>query len=533
MAANVVLTSQQIIDTLKTEYLIPLTSVAGRAIYTSDGVAGATGGGREIANTMRNDWNASQFATLARYFAAPGAGALGMANNNITAGQPNVGAIPPTTGAAWTDYILNDYAAAAAAAGGANPNAAQQKAVVGVAVTATLRVPQGAGLNPGAAATVTDSMRNVMTAIFAGDWSIDAKTKKAIFNVPKSDELLRRFASVLFAKRAGVDVIARAAGGAGTLNVREMATAMENTISRDTYNSMPKSDSDMYIALFGLNKEDKESLARYDERVDHIREALSQGPAPGAATGIQPGNIVPNPVLNSVSVFSAYPASLQEALRQRRKSDPSATNPAATLNRIRISMNGGAYNAGTNNLVGGNASRALPLYPRLVMNGGAHPLAVMEGGAVMAAWPGFAAGPAANAVPPTPWPTTRANPNPVSLLDGRIKELESQFNRVTGQNLGALSGQIRGYSDSLNTAMDNLQKELQNLADANKALSQFSPGLGLDVSASTSQDLKRITDQADKINKDAAKASKQLDKLTQIKDSLEELVNKSNPAPRT
>jgi hypothetical protein len=294
---------------------------------------------------------------------------------------------------------------------------------------------------------------------------------------------------------------------------------MESIISGPFFNNMPKSDSDMYIALLGLNKEDRESLARYDERIDLIREALSQGQTPGVSTGIQPGNIVPNPVFNSVSVFSAYPAGLQEALRQRRKSDPSSTNPAETLNRIRISMNGGTNN---NNLVGGSssASRALPLYPRLVMSNGGHPFAVMEGGA--------AAAPA-----PAAWPNSRATPNPVAVLDSRIKQLESEFHRATGQNLGPLSGQIRGYADNLNIAMTNLQKDLETLSNANKALSQISPGLGVDISNATIQQLKDITGQADKINKDAARTSKQLDKLTQIKDSLEQLVIQSSPASRT
>jgi hypothetical protein len=54
----------------------------------------------------------------------------------------------------------------------------------------------------------------------------------------------------------------------------------------------------------------------------------------------------------------------------------------------------------------------------------------------------------------------------------------------------------------------------------------------MDASNFDAAKLKAISEQAEKINKDAAKASKQLDKLTQIKDTLEELVNKSAPAPR-
>ena len=544
------LTSDEIINTIKSQYLVPLTRVAGRAVYTSDGIAGtlAAGGAATAAdeNRMRNDWNANQFVSLARFNgttadipANAGTGPGIAAALPIPAGPPP-GQIPPLTGAKWDNYTHNDYQRvryalgagarvaavpiptraqiAAAAAAAPNDVAAvpipanlQKEAVRVTVIEADLRVqPIGpTGLNENYA------LVNVMNSIFNGDWTINPKTNKAIFNVPKSDELLRRCVAVLYAKQSGVDVTVAAGATAGV-----MANAMEAIISGPFFNNMPKSDSDMYIALLGLNKEDRESLARYDERVDLIREALSQGPVP-SSSGIQPGNIVPNPVLNTVSVFSAYPASLQEALRQRRKSDPSS-NPVSTLNRIRISMNGGsAFHAS----YASSASRALPLYPRLVMNDGAHPFAVMEGGA----WP--MGGPAPNA--PTPWPTSRTAPNPVAALDSRIKQLESEFHRVTGTNLGPLSGQIRGYADNLNIAMTNLQKDLETLSNANSTLSQHPPGLGVDVSNYTIQQLKDITDQADKINKDAARTSKQLDKLTQIKDSLEQLVIQSSPASRT
>jgi hypothetical protein len=178
-------------------------------------------------------------------------------------------------------------------------------------------------------------------------------------------------------------------------------------------------------------------------------------------------------------------------------------------------MNGGDNSMTGANLVGGNSSKAAPLYPRFVMHGGAHPLAVMEGGAAGT------------------WAPARDSPNPVAVLDGRIKELEAQFKAATGQGINAgLANTIRGYADTVSTNIGNVQKSLKELADANAALAQYPVGLGMDASNFDAAKLKAISEQAEKINKDAAKASKQLDKLTQIKDTLEELVNKSAPAPR-
>ena len=329
---------------------------------------------------------------------------------------------------------------------------------------------------------------------------LNPKTNRIIYHVPNSDELVRRFVAPLFAKSKGID---------SANDPAALLTIQGNVVER-----MPKSDSDIYISLLSITDAQKANMKKFDERVEQIRTALSQGVAP-SATSIPPGNIIPAVARNSISVFSSYPAGLQQVLTERRKSDPSnPLNAAATLNRIRISMNGGANKSGA--FVGGNASKAAPLYPRFVMHGGAHPLAVMEGGAAAA------------------WTPARGTPNPVAVLDARIKELEAQFNAATNKGLnGALANDIRGYANTVNTNIESVQKSLQELAAANAALAQYPLGVGMDANTFDAAKLNAIAAQADKINKDAAKASKQLDKLTQIKDTLEELVNKSNPAPRT
>jgi hypothetical protein len=355
---------------------------------------------------------------------------------------------------------------------------------------------------------------NNLIRVLAAKEVLNPKTNRIIYNVPKSDELLRRFVSPLFAKSKGVDINVTGAGTAALIRPK-----MES----DVLDSMPKSDSEIYISLLNISDPQRAAFKKYDDRVDQIREALSQGLGPTAST-IPPSNVIPHVLQNNISVISSYPAGLKAALLEKRKSDSSnPLNAAATLNRIRIAMNGGA-----NNMTGGNASKAAPLYPRFVMHGGAHPLAVMEGGAAAAP----AAAPAAAAAA-GPWNPARVTPNPVALLDARIKELEAQFQSATGQGINAnLARTIRDYSDNVNNNIVGVQKSLKELADANAALAQYPLGLGMNATSFDAAKLNQISAQADKINKDAARASKQLDKLSQIKDTLEELVNKTTPAPR-
>jgi hypothetical protein len=371
---------------------------------------------------------------------------------------------------------------------------------------------------------VAGDLNTLVTALAAKE-VLNAKTNKLIYHVPKSDEILRRCVATLYSKSKGVDIYNVAVPAVA--GVPAVPANYLTTMSGDLVDSMPKSEGDVYISLLTITPAQKESLKRYDERVEKIRAVLSEGIS-AAATSIAPANVVSRVSRNSVSVFSSYPPGLQEVLKERRKSDPSnPLNVAATLNRIRVSMNGGA-----NNMIGGNASKAAPLYPRFVMHGGAHPLAVMEGGAAPGA--GLAVIVAPPGAPNGAFAPARASPNPVAVLDSRIRELEEQFKTATGSRglAGELSTQIRGYADTVNNGIRDLQQNLKELSEANAALAQYPVGLGMDASTFDGDKLRSLSAQADKINKDALKAGKQLDKLEQIKNTLEDLVNKSNPVGR-
>jgi hypothetical protein len=521
--AAVNLDTSQIIATIKGEYLRPLIAIMGRkagaeglhgaiadggagaaatAIGPIAAIAGAAGG---IACTYKQGWKAEQFKKLATLNRNPAA-AAGVAILGIAGGGPP-GSIPPAE-VVWDDYTQAHYAAVYVASGAGGAAAAGALIPAGTVVNSRAMVKEAVLSDLGlAAGGTTVRLRALFDALFDLDPVLNEKTNRLIYNVPKHDEILRRLCAAIFAKKMGLLDTVNKAGG-GDLLATDVAVPILANARGKLYNTMPASDSDVYLAQFNLTPEEKDSLARYDAHVDKIRDVLSQGEVVSSGS-IMPSNILPGVKLSSIAVFSRYPASVQDALRTRRKSDPS--NPVNTMSRIRISMNGGA-----NNMRGGASSKTGPLYPKFVMHGGSHPLAVMEGGAAAAV-----AGP------------VRTSPNPVAVLDARIQELKAQYKAATNKNFDpALGPNIDNFTTQIYDNVKLVQDGLNVLANANKALAQYPVGLGMDASTFNEQKLKDISAQAEKINKDAQKASKQLTKLEQISDTLAELVAKSTPAKR-
>jgi hypothetical protein len=319
---------------------------------------------------------------------------------------------------------------------------------------------------------ISGSVASLVTTIFKGNYVV-SKSNKLIYNVPKSDEVVNRVVSVMYAKSLG-------------MTVADLSVASGNL-----YNAMPASERDKYLALLNVSDAEKAALGKWDERVDKIREVLSEGPG-SAASGIAPANIVRPPTINTVSSFSSYPSAVQSALKSLRTSSPMA--PVTTGYGLSVVMRGG------------NANPHAPLYPRLVMNGGAHPLASFAGGE----------------------PDKDAA---VKAITNRISALKEQFKAITGKDLPAgISGEITNYSSAVKDGLASLQDKLTVLSKANAALAQYPPGLGINASNFDEQKLKDLTKQADDLNEAAKKSAKQFDKLSQIEKTLEELVSKLRPA---
>jgi uncharacterized phage infection (PIP) family protein YhgE len=120
---------------------------------------------------------------------------------------------------------------------------------------------------------------------------------------------------------------------------------------------------------------------------------------------------------------------------------------------------------------------------------------------------------------------------PAQVLIDKVKSLKDQFRAVTGQPLaGPLSAQIDAYATQVNQQLKDVQDKLKILAGANAALAQYPLGAGVDLNMGES-DLKGYAQHAKDLQALADKAMKKMDKLSEIKDLLQDLVNKQNPVP--
>ena len=306
-----------------------------------------------------------------------------------------------------------------------------------------------------------------------------------IINVPTSKELVARLVTPLWMQSKNLPVG----------DVRAV-------IKGNLYSRIPDLDYNMWYDTLNLNAEPKTNLTKWDALVTKIRDHLSSSSAGEVSSEIRPSNAVAQPVKSTLTVFNRNPNVLAVLPQHRiRVTNPAAPLPGNPLAGFRIAL----QNGGNFNMKGGNVSRAAPLYPTLVMNGGASPFAVMEGGAAA-------------------WPAGRPTPNPVAILDARINAAVNGFKAATGKELDdALKNSIREYSDNTNTALKDLTEKLQLLNDANKAFSQYRPGLGVNAGTMNADQLKTMVDQIKEINERAEKASNKYSKLEEIAKTVEEL----------
>jgi hypothetical protein len=308
-----------------------------------------------------------------------------------------------------------------------------------------------------------------------------SKSNTLIFNVPKSDELLARVCSVFFAKSKGYSI------NAGNIPI---------IVRSDLFRSMPSSDLEVHKSLLNLSQAQKDGAAKWDVQVEKIREALSVNNSAGLPGAIPPKNILARPVTAVLASFSNYGPELQQAVLRARRTPPVSSTAGAmrALGNLRVT--------GTPVFAGGNANTHAPLYPRMVMNGGAHPFAVLDGGAV----------------------------EPAAVLDAKIKQLLAQYQTVTGVPLtGALAAQIQGYYPTVNQALKEVKEKLQELANANAALAQYPRGVGVDPPKSAAE-LKAYADRGAELNKAAERAARKMDKLEEIKNLLQDLVDRQGPS---
>jgi hypothetical protein len=144
---------------------------------------------------------------------------------------------------------------------------------------------------------------------------------------------------------------------------------------------------------------------------------------------------------------------------------------------------------------GGSVSSHAPLYPAVVMNGGAHPFAT------------FAGGDGAKAV---------------KHIEASITAMENQFKLLTGKNLSDVTGAVSPSSvvSRVKTDVDDLEAALAKLRNANLALASAP------LNAGVQPDYATLVSAGEEISKKAEKASRGWDRLSQIHEALSQLVTK-------
>jgi hypothetical protein len=162
-----------------------------------------------------------------------------------------------------------------------------------------------------------------------------------------------------------------------------------------------------------------------------------------------------------------------------------STNFLPTVGALRLSYG----------MKGGSVSSHAPLYPAVVMNGGAHPFATLSGGDGAKA---------------------------VAHIEASITAMENQFKLLTNKNLSEVTGAVSPSSvvARVKTDVDDLEAALAKLRNANLALASapLNPGVQPDYAT--------LVAAGEEISKKAEKASRGWDRLSQIHEALSQLVAK-------
>jgi hypothetical protein len=241
MAVPVSLTVEQITSAIKNIYIRQLAEIGG--ISGGGGAGGGGAGG--VPNTMKMPWDAAQFIRLATASAVPASA--------IAAPLP--GAIPPLAPTPWTDYARIDYTNVTGVVGG---NVARDKVRI-ASLQCDLRAP--------------DDILQLLTVFFNGSPIIYKSS--SIRNIPTSSELLSYFIIPLIKKNIlKLDIIINLAPGIPISDSIIAAALVPHILQIDIIQRIDSNIRDLYIESLGIRKEEKDSFARYDTRVNQLRDAL-------------------------------------------------------------------------------------------------------------------------------------------------------------------------------------------------------------------------------------------------------------------
>lgn len=298
-----------------------------------------------------------------------------------------------------------------------------------------------------------------------------------ILNVPLANEVLKRVVSPMYAAHINIPT-----------------TSDLSTMLSDLYKTIPGGLEDAYIASLNVPAG---VATKWDARVKSIRDALATK-QPGAGQTVFPEkNVIEEPKMLSVTRLSSADSVLKDAVVRSMDISSQRVNPIGAWFNI---------SANPRRQAGGSVRNLhAPLYPKLVMNGGANPFAVLSGGA--------------------------SNPvdMQIKVIENNINQLKEQYKLVSGQDLNVeIAKNITNYVGKVRDGLNGLQKDLSNLREVTGYLAQNPLGEGLSLPASPDE-LASLAEKSRAVTEKSLRLSNQFKKLSDIERELKTVVDQLTP----
>lgn len=303
---------------------------------------------------------------------------------------------------------------------------------------------------------------------------------KQVLRVSCSEEMAKRFCAPIYMNYIGIKV-----------------DSVCEAMILNTYKHIPGGLEDSYLSSLDLTSSAAKAVfKKWDERVKSILDALASAGLP--ATGAAFPNPLTKPTMQSVTVLSGVNPMVRDAVY-------AANAPGAIARMVQPAVFTVGYAKPVTSAMYGGATRNphAPLYPKLVMNGGASPFALYGG--------------------------NEAVNTMVKVIENRINTLKTEYLAVSGEPLaGAIDTQITSYVTKVREGFTGLENDLKDLRDANGYLAQYPLSEGLPRPADGAA-LKSLADKGREVSEKSLKLSKQVGKLSDIENLLSELVANARP----
>ena len=228
-----------------------------------------------------------------------------------------------------------------------------------------------------------------------------------VYRIPKSDELLLRFVTAFYFNHLGYPFTT-------DLN------ALIQFLSTEAYTLLPFEYAKVYISAIPLTPAEIQFFKDWDKRVDQLLD--SQININKLNTKLNPKNIF-NPLMKvNTSIFNKLPITTQQSLQKLRTMNPS--DPINTYNKLNIGFNPKIQIAGKNSA----------LYPKIIINGGSSPFAVIHN-----------------------------DHSPIILLQIQISKLKDQYEQLTNTNLDEIKLQLNDYEQKIKNNIIDIEKLMINI----------------------------------------------------------------------